>query len=135
MIYIACAIERGDGVERWEFGWGVKLLVVDTRGLVGHLGISIAQVFTNIHGQSASATTKSVSFGSKLSAITLLAPKGIVMGIDIGGVQSFVAKVALEANLMPLLATGQEFFSRIHGLVASKTNCRHGDCCRKRECG
>ena len=102
-------------------------LVVDTRWLVGHLRLSVAQMFTDVHGEGASAATEAVSLGTELAAIALLAPEGVVVGVDVGGVQSLVAEVALEADLVPLLATGEEFLSGVHGLVTLGADVsRHG---------
>lgn len=63
-----------------------------------------------------------------LSSITLFAPEHIIVGVDVGRVQSLVAKVALEANLVPLVATGQQLFGGVHGLVATKADVRHFGC-------
>ena len=83
-------------------------------------------MFTDVHGEGTSSTAESVSLGSKLAAIALLAPQHIVMRIDVDRVESFVAQVALEANLVPFLATGEQLLGRVHGLLTSKTNVGHG---------
>ena len=82
-------------------------------------------MFADVHGEGTSATTESVSLGSELSAIALFAPQGIVVGVHVGRVQSFVAKIALEANLVPLVSTGEQFFGGIDRLVTSKANVGH----------
>ena len=82
-------------------------------------------MFTDVHAQGASTTAKAVALGAKLAAIALLAPEGIVMGVDIGGVQALVAEVALEAHLVPLVATSQQLLGGVDGLVAAKADVRH----------
>ena len=47
------------------------------------------------------------------------------MGVNICGVETLVAEVALEAGLVPLEATGEEFLSGVDWLVAFKANVRH----------
>ena len=101
------------------------ILSIHTRWFVGHSWISVTQVFADVHGEGTSATTESVSLGSELSAIALFAPQGIVVGVHVGRVQSFVAKVALEAHLVPLVSTGEQFLSGVHWLAASKANVGH----------
>ena len=82
-------------------GTGDICLVVDTKWLVGHLAFSIAQVFTNVHAESASAHTKAVSLGAKLASVTLLTPEGVVVAVGTTELQPLVAQLTLEASLVP----------------------------------
>ena len=82
-------------------------------------------MFTDVHGEGTSAATEAVSLGSELAAVALLAPQGLLMGVDVDGVQSLVAQVALEAHLVPLVASGEELFGGVHGLVTLGTDSAH----------
>ena len=89
-------------------------------------------MLTDVHGQGTSATTKAVSLRAEASSIALLAPEGIIMGVDVGRVQALVAEVALETDLVPLVAAGQQLLGGVHGLVATKADVRHLGCQRER---
>lgn len=82
-------------------------------------------MLSDIHGEGAGTTTEAVSLGSELSGVALLAVKGLVMGVDVDRVQSLVAQVALETDLMPLETPGQHLFGRIDRSVALQTDIRH----------
>ena len=72
--------------------------------LVGHK-LSVPKLFPSIHIQSPSSPSKSVTLGSKLSAIASLAEEGVVPGVVVGAVQHLVAHAALEAARVPLVTT------------------------------
>lgn len=82
-------------------------------------------MFANVHGESAGATTETVTLGSELAAITLFAVESGIVAVDVGGIEALVAEVALEADLVPLQATGEELLSGVDGLVASQANVGH----------
>ena len=84
-------------------------------------------MLADVHREGAGATTESVSLGAELASVALFAPQGVVVRVDVGRIQTFVAEVALETHLVPLISTGEQLLRRVDGLVASETDVRHGD--------
>ena len=60
----------------------------DAGRFVGHGAFMIAEMFTNVHRESAALMD---AFWTEFSAITLLTPESITMGVDVGRVQTFGA--------------------------------------------
>jgi hypothetical protein len=82
-------------------------------------------MFSDVHRKSSGSTTETVSFGSKLAGIALLAIESIFVRIHVNGIQPLVAQIALEAGLVPFVTTGQQFFGSVDRLIALETDIRH----------
>jgi len=97
-------------------------LSVNAMRFVSHLRLPISEMLSDVHGECTSSTTESVSFGSKLACITLLAIESIVVRIHVNGIQSLVAQVALEAGFVPFVSSGQQLLGGIDCTIALKTD-------------
>lgn len=102
-------------------------------------GLSVAQMFTDVHAQGSGTSAESVSLRSEFTSVTNLTKELILVSVGVGRVQHLVAQTchsisnvikcllgnlyfdkikltALEALLVPFQSTGHALFSSVDGL-------------------
>jgi len=91
--------------------------IVWVEGLVAS-GLSVTEDFTLIHGETSSASTETNTLWSKLPPVALLTVDISFMFCTACAVQPLQTESTVEADLVPLLTTGEDLFGMVDDLAA-----------------
>lgn len=78
-----------------------------------HIDLGVAESFSRVRCQRASAQSESDTFRSVSSAMACFTEEFVSMFADVGRIQKLIAHGAFEAEFVPFVAACNHFFSRI----------------------